>query len=177
MDTADVQQDFETILRETHARVRAYCAGMGVAAHEVDDLAQDVYLELYKNFDKIPEGVEPLRWLKGIARNLCLNHFRRSSRRSRLQREALAEILARTDVKTEVPIREGTLQNALDQCLEKLPEKSRRLVKLRYADELTSDAIAKTTNSTAEAIRVALFRIRATLKDCITNTVATIRPR
>lgn len=170
-------QEFETILRDTHARVRAYIAGMGVAAHEVDDLAQDVYLELYKNFDKIPPDVEPIRWLKGIARNVCMNHFRRNTRRSRLQRQALAEILARTQHQTEEPTCDGTLEGALDQCLHKLPEKSQRLVKLRYADDLTSDAIAQMMNSTAQAIRVALFRIRANLKDCISNTIAATGPR
>lgn len=176
-DSVSAGQDFETILRETHARVRAYVAGMGIATHEVDDLAQDVYLEFYKNFEKIPAGLEPLRWLKGIARNLCQNHFRRTSRRTRLQREALVEILARTAVHAEESIHAGTLQGALDACLDKLPDKSRQLVKLRYADDLTSKAIATTTNSTAEAIRVALFRIRVNLKDCITNTLTAGRAR
>jgi RNA polymerase sigma-70 factor (ECF subfamily) len=177
MQQVGTKQDFETILRDTHARVRAYIAGMGVAAHEVDDLAQDVYLELYKNFEKIPNDLEPIRWLKGIARNVCMNHFRRNTRRSRLQRQALAEILARTQYQSEATIRDGSLEGALDQCLHKLPEKSQRIVKLRYADDLTSEAIAQMMNSTAEAIRVALFRIRANLKDCISSTIAAVRPR
>ena len=59
-DSVSAGQDFETILRETHARVRAYVAGMGIAPHEVDDLAQDVYLEFYKNFEKIPVTFEYL---------------------------------------------------------------------------------------------------------------------
>jgi RNA polymerase sigma-70 factor (ECF subfamily) len=61
--------------------------------------------------------------------------------------------------------------------LSKLPEKSKRIVKLRYADDLTSDAIAEMMNSTAQAIRVALFRIRVNLKDCISNTLAAAGPR
>ena len=34
-------------------------SGLGVPSHEVDDVAQDVYLEFYKNQEKIPEGVAP----------------------------------------------------------------------------------------------------------------------
>ena len=77
--------------------IRAYIAGMGVPRHDVDDVAQDVYMELYRFFDRMPAEVQPRQWLKGIARNLCLNYFRRNSRRSRLQREALVEIFLRAE--------------------------------------------------------------------------------
>ena len=93
--------DFNTILWRTQSSIRAFIAGMGAASHEVDDLAQETYLELYRNFEKIPPGVAPERWLKGIARNICLNHFRRTSRRNRLHREALAEVLATAETWTE----------------------------------------------------------------------------
>ena len=69
----EFERDFDTILNETQHHIRAYIAGMGVPRHDVDDIAQDVYVELYRFFDRIPEGVHPKQWLKGIARNLCLN--------------------------------------------------------------------------------------------------------
>src|SRR5687767_11626208 len=84
--------DFDVIVRETHPHIRAYIAGMGVPRHDVDDVAQDVYVELYRFADNIPAGVHPKQWLKGIARNLCLNYFRKQGRRQRLQREAMVEI-------------------------------------------------------------------------------------
>ena len=52
--------DFDTILRQTQVRIRAYIAGMGIAPHEVDDVAQTVYVELFKNFEKIPTDVPVL---------------------------------------------------------------------------------------------------------------------
>ena len=73
--------DFEAVLRETQSVIRAYIAGMGVSLDTVDDLAQEVYLEFYKTGDRRPDGLESIRCLKGIAKNLCLNHFRRSKRK------------------------------------------------------------------------------------------------
>jgi len=145
---------------------------MGIAAHEVDDVAQDAYLEFYRNMDKVPPDVAPQRWLKGIARNVCLNHIRRSARRGRLQREALAELLATTETETHRRATEGTLQGALEECCRRLPEESRRLLDLKYGQDLPSDAIAQAVSKTAQAVRVALFRIRATLKDCMMNQIA-----
>jgi RNA polymerase sigma-70 factor (ECF subfamily) len=159
--------DFDAIVRETQVHIRAYIAGMGVPRHDVDDVAQDVYVELYRFADRIPAEVTPKQWLKGIARNLCLNYFRRSSRRQRLQREALVEIFLRAEQEASSPLSEGPVRRALDGCYEKLPAESRRLLSLRYEQELPSQTIAERLKTTAEAVRVALFRVRSTLKQCI----------
>ena len=115
--------DFDAVLRNTQARIRAYIAGFGIAAHEVDDLAQDVYLEFYRGLDKVPADVSPQRWLKGVARNICLNHIRRTSRRGRLQREALAELVAAAQTELHRHATEGSLSEALEEWL---PSASRR---------------------------------------------------
>src|SRR5436853_1750434 len=96
-DTPEAKLDFDLIVRETQAHIRAYIAGLGVPRHDVDDVAQDVFVELYRFFDKIPENIPPKQWLKGIARNLCMNYFRRTSRRQRLQREALVQIFLQAE--------------------------------------------------------------------------------
>jgi RNA polymerase sigma-70 factor (ECF subfamily) len=164
--------DFDEVVRETHPHIRAYIAGMGVPRHDVDDVAQDVYVELYRFSHRIPAGVHPKQWLKGIARNLCLNYFRRQGRRQRLQREALVEILIRAEQEGPPSLAEGPIRRALDGCYDALPEESRHLLELRYERELPSQSIAEMLSSTAEAIRVALFRIRNGLKQCIASSLA-----
>jgi RNA polymerase sigma-70 factor (ECF subfamily) len=172
IDKPAASLNFDDIVRETQVHIRAYIAGMGVPRHDVDDVAQDVYVELYRFFDRIPPDVTPKQWLKGIARNLCLNYFRRTGRRQRLQREALVEIFLRAEQECSQSLSEGPIRRALDGCYEKLPGESRRLLALRYEQELPSHTIAERLNSTAEAIRVALFRIRASLKNCISKNLA-----
>ena len=172
MDELPQTFDFDSVVRETQAHIRAYIAGMGVPRHDVDDIAQDVYVELYRFSDRIPPGVPIKQWLKGIARNLSLNYFRRTSRRQRLQREALVEIFLRAEQEHAPALSEGPVRRALDGCYEKLPPDSRRLLALRYEQELPSQTIAERMQSTAEAVRVALFRVRASLKQCITRSLA-----
>lgn len=169
MDHDLTSSEFDDILHRTQARIRAYIAGLGVVAHEVDDLAQDVYIELYRNFDKMPVEVEPERWLKGIARNVCMNHFRKTTRRKRLHRRALAEILAANESELLVTHHEVDWESQLENCCGNLPPKSRQLLSLKYEQDLSSSAIAEAVDSTAEAVRIALFRIRNALRDCITR--------
>jgi len=170
--TKAVDIDFEQVVRETQVRIRAYIAGMGIAQHAVDDVAQDVYVELYRCLDQVPEGVEIERWLKGIARNLCLNYIRRVSRRGRLHREALAEILARTKTDMDHVTLDPTVETALEGCCQRLPDRSRQILVLRYTEDLASAAIAQMMEMSAEAVRVALHRIRAQLKKCISSKLA-----
>lgn len=172
MEESSPPLGYDEIVSDTHSHIRAYIAGMGVPRHDVDDVAQDVYVELYRFFDRMPAEVQPKQWLKGIARNLCLNYFRRTSRRNRLQREALVEIFLRAEQEGATAFSEGPVRHALDGCYEKLPQQSRRMLALKYEQELPSATIAERLKSTAEAIRVALFRIRASLKDCIASTLA-----
>ena len=169
---ADIERDFDQIVRDSQAHIRAYIAGMGVPRHDVDDVAQDVFVELYRFFDRMPAGVQPGQWLKGIARNLCLNYFRRTSRRHRLQREAIVEIMLRAEQDGSVALSEGPVRSALDGCYDKLPAESRKMLKLKYELELPSVQIAEKMQSTSEAIRVALFRIRTSLRDCILGKLA-----
>src|SRR3954451_21731192 len=166
-DIPAVPFDFASVVNDSQAHIRAYIAGLGVPRHDVDDVAQDVFIELYRFSANIPANIPPKQWLKGIARNLCMNYFRRTSRRQRLQREALVEIFLRAERKESPGLSEGPVLLALDGCCEKLSPESQRLLALRYEQELPSHQIAERIQSTAEAVRIALFRIRTPLKACI----------
>ncbi|MFT5524839.1 MAG: RNA polymerase sigma-70 factor (ECF subfamily) [Pirellulaceae bacterium] len=167
MGSPKSRYDFDGILRSTQRRIRAYIAGMGIAAYEVDDVAQDVYVEFYKNIRKVPDDVEPERWLKGIARNICLNYIRKNARRGRLHREAITSLLAAAEESQSSQLHGGPIHTALDNCFEKLPEKNKQLLQMKYEKDLPSETIAAQLQKTAEAIRVSLHRIRANLRECI----------
>ena len=79
--------------------------------------------------------------------------------------EAMAEILAQVESPQEQLVGEDSLRHALDECCRRLPDENRRMLAMRYEQDLPSLAIA-------EAIRVALYRIRARLKDCISHVLA-----
>lgn len=159
---------FEAILRETQSVIRAYIAGMGVPLDTIDDIAQEVYLEFYKGRERRPSDVEPIRWLKGIAKNLALNYFRRSKRKAEQHLEAVAVLLERMDCPTETLREEGTL----DGCLDKLPPRSRELIALRYEENLESAEIGKRLKISPEAVRITLLRIRGVLRECLGRRLA-----
>ena len=162
------QAEFESVLRETQSVIRAYIAGMGVPLDTIDDVAQEVYLEYYKSGARRPGDVEPIRWLKGIARNLCLNYFRKNKRKAEQQLEAVAVLLERLTC----PLDDLRDPDVLDDCLGKLPGRSRELITLRYEEGLESAAIGRRLGLSPEAVRITLLRIRGVLRDCLSRRLS-----
>lgn len=166
--SAQREEAFAEILETTQAHIRAYIAGMGIPPVDVDDLAQEVYLEVYRNLEGIPKDVEPIRWLKGIARNLCMNHFRRETRRKmKTQWETLIEHLDRTPASFDEAEDFQDALKALSGCMGQLSDKNREMIHMRYRDGKTSETIASYFKMTAEAVRITLFRLRGKLKECV----------
>lgn len=165
-------RNFEEILWQTQARVRAYIAGMGISPIVVDELAQETYLQFYRNMEKIPGDVPPEVWVKGIAKNVCLNHLRKNARRGRLYRHAVAEILANTTTRLERLSSQEAFAATLDDCLSQLPADRQRVLKLHYQQELSSWEIAEKTQATPDTVQTWLHRIRATLTECVTRKLA-----
>ena len=162
--------EFERILRETQDRVRAYIAGLGAGRDEVDDLAQDVYVVFYRGQNKMPPDVEPIRWLKGIARNVSMNHFRRTKREKARQFEAIADLLAQSAAATDdTPGFEAAFDRLRD-CLAKVSEKGRKLLAMKYEKNLNSKEISRKTGMNSGAIRMTLLRVRDSLYRCLTET-------
>jgi hypothetical protein len=60
-------------------------------------------------------------------------------------------------------------QERLTACLEKLPALQRELLRQRYADGLSLQAIAESVRRTANAVAQTLFRVRHTLIECVTR--------
>jgi RNA polymerase sigma-70 factor (ECF subfamily) len=160
---------FETILRETHVALRSYIRARGVPAAHVDDIAQETYLRFYHDRDALPEGVEPIRWLKGVARNLVLMHFRRHYTHHQAVEKLGAEEAAES-TPLEILVEDEQrrrLQDAVNDCIGRLSEKNRRLLLLHHRDGRPLVDISRTLGQGAAAVRMRMVRIRRFLRACI----------
>ena len=159
---------FAQFVREHQASLRSFLRVLGVNPNSVDDLAQETFLIAYRELDSFDEDRDLGKWLRGIARNLVRNEVRKSARRGRiLDGELTDHLLAQAERDASEPPFEESDFRALRDCLEQLPEKSRRLVAGRYADEWNATFLADQFQMTANAVRLALMRIRGQLKTCI----------
>jgi RNA polymerase sigma-70 factor, ECF subfamily len=168
MTKTEKQQAFARFVREHQAPLRGFLRMLGVRADSVDDLAQETFMVAFRELDRFDDREDFGTWLRGIARNLVRNEVRKSARRGRIMDGELTEHLMAEAERDQADAKfEETDFHNLRDCLEKLPDKSRRLISARYGDEWKSSFLADQFQMSATAVRLALMRIRRQLKACI----------
>ncbi|MBA2482261.1 MAG: hypothetical protein H0V44_16485 [Planctomycetes bacterium] len=162
---------FDTILHETERALRLYLASLGVRLTDVDDLAQDVYLDFYQHQEDLPVDVEPIRWLKGMAKHKAYDHFRRLAQRSGfLQRMATALERQQPRFGCGDGCGDGSddMLDALERCLTKLPDDQRDLLARYYGDADEDTSVARAPS----AARMSVMRLREALRHCIVGRIS-----
>ena len=135
-----------------------------------DDVFRATSLTLWRKFSTFRADAEFVPWALGIARNEVLHHWR-SRRRDRLVfSEAVLAQLA--DVALSVANEADPRQEALEACIEKLPERQRQLVALFYGRQLPAETIAVSWGRTVHAVYKSLKVMRRNLMDCVDRTLA-----
>ncbi|MGV2339189.1 MAG UNVERIFIED_CONTAM: sigma-70 family RNA polymerase sigma factor [Planctomycetaceae bacterium] len=105
-----------------------------------------------------------------LTRSRIIDFYRARGRRSQLLSDELLEQYSQRLV--EQHDGNSRRSEALQSCLEQLPDRSRSLIRLKYHDGLKTDQIAQSLKSTPASVRVALFRIREALAACIQRKLA-----
>ena len=141
---------------------------------EAEDLAQNVFLQVYKSRDRYERTAKFSTWLFTIARNLCLNEIRR---RTRHPAESLDDTQVESD---ELPPRQyedkqiflptenvlhGELARKIEEALAALPENQRTAILLCRQDELSYEEIARVLGCSLSATKSLIHRGRETLKE------------
>ena len=155
---------------ESEALVQAFVFSGIRDFQDAEDVVQQVALTVARRFDEYDESRPFVAWAIWLAKSRIADYYRDRGRERRVFSEAILNQIAAVLVQRQ-PERSAR-QEALEQCIEKLPQKSRRLIELRYMEQKSVESVAKAIDSTTGAVRVMLFRIRDMLADCIQSQLA-----
>ena len=143
-------------------------------AAEAEDLAQNVFVQVYKSADRYRIAAKFSTWLFTIARNLCLNEIRRRSRHPADSIDAThpdqddQPLQQFEDKKTFAPpekLLQGELEQKIEEALAELPENQRTALLLCRQDELSYEEIAEVLGCSLSATKSLIHRGRETLKE------------
>ena len=141
---------------------------------ETEDVAQTVFLQVYKSRARYERTAKFSTWLFTIARNLCLNEIRR---RSRHPAESLEETHPEhddqpsrqyEDKKIFLPtqnVLHSELAKKIEEALAELPENQRTAILLCRQDEVSYEEIAEILGCSLSATKSVIHRGRETLKE------------
>lgn len=153
--------------------LRAFIGSLVRDRAACDDLLQDVALTLWQKFESYDSARPFGGWARGIAANKILQWFEKSKRIPLPLSPAATQIIALAF--EDSPTGHADEQEALRLCMEKLPERSRRLVQLRYEESLKLREIADRVSSSLDAVHKSLSRIRELLRECVEDQLGLAR--
>jgi RNA polymerase sigma-70 factor (ECF subfamily) len=140
---------------------------------EAEDIAQNVFVQVYKSAGRYEVASKFSTWLFTIARNLCLNEIRRRSRHPadsmdvshpEQEDQPLQQFEDKKAVSAPDRILHRELELKIEEAVAELPENQRLAILLCRQDELSYEEIAKVLGCSLSATKSLIHRGRETLK-------------
>jgi RNA polymerase sigma-70 factor, ECF subfamily len=123
-----------------------------------EELAQDVFLELYRHLGEMQSPEHVIFWLRRVTANRCISESRRRQRRPEVPLEDAPEPEA--PVSAADPIAGEQLR----RLVASLPEKFRMVVLLRYQEDLDPEDIARVLDVSVNTVKSQLQRALTMLR-------------
>ncbi len=166
--TGDTQA-FEELIERHQSLVAGTVARMLGSNSEVEDIAQQVFIRVWKSAGRYTPRAKFTTWLLKITRNLVFNELRRTRRRTHvpIQTESEGEEIPLKDETSPMPdasLLENELQEAIEKAITELPERQRMALVLRRYEELNYEQIAEILDLSVPAVKSILFRARTELR-------------
>jgi RNA polymerase sigma-70 factor (ECF subfamily) len=163
---------FDDLVHAYQPTVQRVLVHMHVAPTDVEDLAQEVFMRVYRNLHRFRGQSSFYTWLYRITVNVFFDHSKKRRRADvRLQRLQNAMVdVSNTRPESEDPFRaafERLTTDTFSRAIAMLPEPFRDVVAMREVDDLSYEEIALQTGISIGTVRSRLSRARARLKDVL----------
>lgn len=159
------REEFARCWLQAEPSISAYVFAAVAGFHDAEDVIQRIAQELARRFEEYDADRPFLGWALWIAKSRVIDFYRKQGRNQLVFSNELLQRLSETI--SEQSSGRDQRREALETCLESLPKRSRRLLDLRYVDDLSATDIAKSVDSTSGSVRVLLTRARSALADCV----------
>ncbi len=166
---------FSWIVKRHHGKIYQFIARQVHSKQVAEDLVQDVFVKVIKSADQYEVKSKFCTWFYAIARNTCIDHFRKYSNQ---KMEKLNEVTS-TDCNMsmqgelcpsgENALIQQNLRETLLQAIDLLPDEQKEVFLLReYADlsfKEISELLNISENTIKSRMRYALEKLQIILKE------------
>ncbi|MFN3305913.1 MAG: RNA polymerase sigma factor [Candidatus Kapaibacteriota bacterium] len=144
-------------------------------AEDVQDIVQETFIKAYNNLRFFKREFSFNSWLFKIASNLCIDHLRKQ----RIKTISIEQPFPNSnedekhfdfpdrDADIDVKISIVERDKILHQAINLLPEHYRKIIQLRYFEELDYQEIAENLSLPLGTVKVRLFRARKALLEIL----------
>jgi RNA polymerase sigma-70 factor (ECF subfamily) len=168
------EQAFRVLVTEYQQKVYNIVYRMVGDRHEAEDVAQEVFITVFKNIDHFREESKFSTWLYRIAINHSKNRLKYLGRRARGKTQTLDDMYegdlessssAQTHDEPDKVLMGQELEVALHKAMDALHEEHRALIILRDIEHLAYEEIARITGLNPGTVKSRLHRARFALHE------------
>ncbi len=138
---------------------------------ESEDVIQETFLRVYKNFDRYDHNQKFSTWIYRIATNLCIDRLRKRKASYSLDAEIGDgdgmdgyDRLTSEEPTPEKQLMISETQSHIRNAIDKLPEKYKSVVVLRYLHDLSLQEISDIMDMPVTTIKTRIHRGREALR-------------
>ena len=164
---------YEEIIKKYENKVCGIIYHMIKNQNDVEDLAQEVFIKVYKNLSKFKGDSSLYTWIYKITVNLCLDEVKKRKNiiyldeKLEVEDGELERELPSSD-KTQVELyEEKELKEKLHKCIGKLPEKQSVMIVLRDIKGFSYEEISEITSVKLGTVKSQINRARLKLKELL----------
>ena len=160
-DATAAREAFDRLLRELRPKLHRYCARMTGSVVDGEDVVQEA---LVKAIEALPDAgslASPESWLFRIAHNAALDFLRRRVRQNAIRSEEDPDMV----IDPAAPVDDRQIAAASLRTFMRLPVAQRSSVILMDVLGYSLDEIGAVMDSTIPAVKAALHRGRARLRE------------
>lgn len=160
---------FAELLREHQAMVFSIALHCLLDRSAAEEIAQDVFLELYRRLDELESDAHVLYWLRRVTSNRCIDYVRKRKLRATIALESAPE--------PSVRAAEGDplLERKLWAVVASLPDAQRVVTVLRYQEEMMPEEIARALQMRVRTVKSLLTRSLSLLREKLTRSMGEVR--
>lgn len=139
-----------------------------------EDIFQDVFIKIIKSLkkEKYNHQGKFLQWAMRISYNMCVDHFRKSKRRTKVSPTEtfdIFDILESPEDNMEQMIIKNQVHHKIRKIVDRLPDEQREVVILRHYADMSFKEIAQLThvsiNTALGRMRYALINMRKVIEE------------
>lgn len=163
------REAFRDIVRLYQQRVFVVAYSYFRNREDALDIVQDTFLRLHEKIGMYEKGRNFQGWLLQIARNLCVDFYRKNYlRRKELESERRLDELSPAAPADPAGETASDLKEPFSRCVEKLAKQQRMIFIMKHYNELQYNEIAQVLNISVGTVKSLHFKAVQNLRKLLT---------
>lgn len=168
LDRGDTRAALEVLMRAYKAAVFRFCRRMLGDDALADDVRQQTFIQAFSDLPRFSRRSSLRTWLFSVARHRCLDasKIRQRSQQLFLHPGDLPDQPDGSE-SAEHRVQRGSVQRAIDACLNELTPATRAAVVLRYVQNFSYEEMAVACGEKAGTLQARVARSMPLLQQCL----------